>query len=39
MGDTWLYVNRGISMEGGRVPRVRFWARPEVTVIEIRPAQ
>jgi uncharacterized protein len=36
-GDTWLYVNRGIGMEGGPVPRVRFWARPEVTVIEISP--
>jgi len=38
-GDTWLYVNRGIGMEGGSVPRVRFWARPEVTVIEITPEQ
>lgn len=36
--ETWLYVNRGIGMEGGAAPRVRFWARPEVTVIEIRPA-
>jgi predicted MPP superfamily phosphohydrolase len=35
---TWLYVNRGIGMEGGRAPRVRFWARPEVTVIELAPA-
>jgi predicted MPP superfamily phosphohydrolase len=34
-GQTWLYVNRGIGMEGGNAPRVRFWARPEVTVIEI----
>jgi predicted MPP superfamily phosphohydrolase len=34
---TWLYVNRGIGMEGGRMPRVRFWARPEVTVIDIGP--
>jgi predicted MPP superfamily phosphohydrolase len=33
--DTWLYVNRGIGMEGGRAPRVRFCARPELTVIEI----
>jgi len=32
---TWLYVNRGIGMEGGRAPRVRFFARPEVTVIEL----
>ncbi len=34
-GNTWLYVNRGIGMEGGRAPRVRFFARPEVTVISI----
>jgi hypothetical protein len=34
--ETWLYVNRGIGMEGG-APRVRFWARPEVTVIDINP--
>ncbi|MDQ5837743.1 MAG: metallophosphoesterase [Acidobacteriota bacterium] len=33
--DTWLYVNRGIGMEGGPAPRVRFLARPEVTVIEL----
>ncbi len=36
--DTWLYVNRGIGMEGG-APRVRFCARPEVTVIEITPLE
>jgi predicted MPP superfamily phosphohydrolase len=35
--STWLYVNRGIGMEGGNVPRVRFCARPEVTVFEISP--
>lgn len=34
-GATWLYVNRGVGMEGGHAPRVRFWSRPEVTVIEI----
>jgi predicted MPP superfamily phosphohydrolase len=34
-GQTSLYVNRGIGMEGGPAPRVRFCARPEVTVIEI----
>lgn len=33
--NTILYVNRGIGMEGGRAPRVRFCARPEVTVIDI----
>jgi uncharacterized protein len=36
--NTWLYVNRGIGMEGGAAPRVRFWARPEITVIDIVPA-
>ena len=34
--DTTLYVNRGIGMEGG-VPRVRFWSRPELTVIDLVP--
>lgn len=37
VGKTWLYVNRGIGMEGARMPRVRFCARPEVTVIEVAP--
>lgn len=37
--DTWLYVNRGIGMEGGPAPRVRFCARPEITVIELSPAE
>jgi hypothetical protein len=37
--DTWLYVNRGIGMEGGYAPRVRFWSPPEVTAIEVLPAQ
>jgi predicted MPP superfamily phosphohydrolase len=32
-GATWMYVNRGIGMEG-----VRFGARPEITVYEIAPA-
>ena len=36
--DTWLYVNRGIGMDGGFAPRVRFWSVPELTVIDIRPA-
>ena len=33
--DTNLYVNRGIGMEGGRAPRVRFWCPPEVSLIEL----
>jgi predicted MPP superfamily phosphohydrolase len=32
-----LYVNRGIGMEAGIAPRVRFFARPEVTVFHIKP--
>ena len=38
IGPTHLYVNRGIGMEGG-VPRVRFCARPEVTLIELSPGE
>ena len=37
LGNTLFYVNRGIGMEGGNVPRVRFFARPEITVFDIRP--
>ncbi len=33
-----LHVSRGVGMEGGSAPRVRFWARPEITLIELRPA-
>ncbi len=35
VGNTWLYVNRGIGMEGGATPRVRFNCRPEVTLLEL----
>jgi hypothetical protein len=34
---TWMYVNRGIGLEGGASPRVRFCARPEITLVEIVP--
>lgn len=37
VGKTTLNVNRGIGMEGGITPRVRFLARPEITVIDILP--
>jgi predicted MPP superfamily phosphohydrolase len=37
-GKTVLYVNRGIGMEGGHAPRVRFWARPELTIIDVVPS-
>lgn len=33
-----IYVNRGIGMEGGRAPRVRFCSRPEITVFDIGPS-
>ncbi len=35
--DTYAYVSRGIGMEGGLAPRVRFCARPELTAIELVP--
>lgn len=37
LGDLMLYVNRGIGMEGGPIPRVRFLCRPEITVFDIHP--
>jgi predicted MPP superfamily phosphohydrolase len=37
VGGTALYVNRGIGMEGGAAPRVRFMARPEISIIELAP--
>jgi len=33
-----LYVHRGIGMEGGPAPRVRFWARPELAIISLVPS-
>jgi uncharacterized protein len=33
-GQTWLYVNRGIGMEG-KLPPVRFLCRPEITLFEL----
>ncbi len=35
--NTTLYVNRGIGMEGGIAPRVRFLCRPELTIIDVKP--
>lgn len=35
--NTILYVNRGIGMEGGTAPRVRFLAPPEITLIDVKP--
>jgi len=36
--NTWLYVNRGVGMQGGLTPRVRFLCRPEIAVFELTPA-
>ncbi len=33
--NTHLYVNRGIGMEGGPAPRMRLFAKPEVTCIDL----
>jgi len=38
--DTYLYINPGIGLEPGPdFIRVRFWCRPEITVITLRPAK
>ncbi|MHC4821059.1 MAG: metallophosphoesterase [Planctomycetota bacterium] len=34
---TWMNVSRGIGMEGGLAPRVRFAARPEISVLDLVP--
>lgn len=38
-GDRKLVVSRGIGMERGGAPRLRFLCRPEVVVIDLVPAQ
>ena len=38
VNNTTLYVNKGIGMEGGRAPRIRFLAKPEIAVFDIKPA-
>ena len=35
LGEMALYVNRGLGMEGGAAPRVRFLCRPEITVFDL----
>ena len=37
--NKYLYVNRGVGMEGGLAPRIRFFSRPEITVFHINPAK
>ena len=39
VGNTILYVNRGIGTEGKFGFRVRFLVKPEITVFDIRPAR
>jgi uncharacterized protein len=34
-GGSLLYVSRGIGMEGGGAPKVRFCCRPEIAVFDI----
>jgi uncharacterized protein len=38
VGNMTLYVNRGLGVEGS-LPRVRFLARPELTVFDISPGR
>jgi len=33
---TALYVNRGLGLDGGLFPRVRFLCRPQITVIDVK---
>jgi len=39
IGGAVLYVNRGIGLERRPAPKVRFFARPEIAVFEIMPAE
>jgi uncharacterized protein len=36
-GDRTLVVSRGIGLERGPAPRLRFWCRPELVFIHVRP--
>lgn len=37
VGDTVLYVNRGLGLEPRPAPQIRFFARPEIAVFDILP--
>lgn len=37
IGDTTLYVNRGLGMEPRPAPQMRFFARPEIAVFDVQP--
>lgn len=34
-GETWLAVSRGIGMERDEAPRIRFWCRPQLLLLEL----
>ena len=36
--ERWLLVSRGVGMERGHAPRLRFFCRPEIVLLEIVPA-
>jgi len=38
-GDRHLYVSRGVGMERGNAPRVRFLTRPELAIIDVVPVE
>jgi predicted MPP superfamily phosphohydrolase len=37
VGNTILYVNRGLGLAAGPNPKMRFFARPEITVFDLKP--
>ena len=37
VGNIILYVNRGMGLAGGINPKMRFFARPEITVFDLKP--
>ena len=37
VGDAVLYVNRGLGMEPRPAPQMRFFARPQIVVVDVRP--
>jgi len=39
VGETTLYVNRGIGLETRPAPQIRFLARPEIAVFDIGPTE
>ena len=35
VGDTRMYISRGLGFEGGGLPRARFLCRPEIVSVEL----